>query len=90
VKIKDLPDVSVEHKRPRSIIGASTTLTPVPLGPLRGCHLPGPHFASDCEVCKSIYGRYLKEREANIEARSKDQTVPMTPSPFIQRASNPA
>jgi hypothetical protein len=69
---------------------ARLTDNAVMLGPLRGCHMPGPHFASDCAACKSIYGRYLKEREANIEARAAGQIIPMTPSPFIQRASNPS
>ncbi len=65
----------------------------VMLGPLRGCPTQEKHFASDCEACKSLYGRYLREREANIEARIAAQRIvngvivhgkdiPMTASPF--------
>jgi len=54
----------------------------IPLGPLRGCPDRQPHFASDCMACKSLYGRYLREREANIEARIVDPKLPMTASPF--------
>ncbi len=54
----------------------------VMLGPLRGCPTQEKHFASDCAVCKSLYGRYLREREANIEARASGQLIPMTASVF--------
>ncbi len=45
------------------------------LGPLRGCPTQEKHFASDCAACKSLYGRYLREREANIEARIAAQRI---------------
>jgi hypothetical protein len=89
--MKQNKDFRVSHVKHASRL----TENAVMLGPLRGCHIPGEHFASDCEACKSIYGRYLKEREANIEARIRADGLAelkpaTTPSPFIQRASDPA
>jgi len=81
--MKKNKDFRVSHvKRAESFLGASTRLTPIQLGPLAGCPTTEPHFASSCAACKSLYARYLRERETNIAARIADQSVPVTQSPF--------
>lgn len=81
---KHLPDVSVEHRKKRavSVTGASSRMQPITLGPLRGCPNTEKHFASNCAACKSLYGRYLRERQINIEARIIDKSIPLIASPF--------